>query len=246
MISERIKAALARSKNRARLGVRHRRMRSKAFRSKIQAAAAASLRKIAMERAEAYRVHIEWALSQPGFDGKPITFTGASVKLNGLKIPSPRGGRWGWETVLNMAVRLKLRDKPVRVTRNILQDAVHAIWKRHPGCTVADVRRIMGPNLPVGDTRALVYLRNSQKTAARRSPIHQLVRWQIDRRTAARTKIGAIWKRHPEFTARQVMTKLGPEHPVPLQWVQKVLRECWRASARHSAEEKRIGRRIHG
>jgi DNA invertase Pin-like site-specific DNA recombinase len=231
MISERIKAALARSKNRGRLGVRHPLMRSKAFRRRLQASAAASLRKAAMERAEAYRVHIEWALSQPGFDGKPITFTGASVKLNGLNIPSASGGHWGWETVLNMAVRLKLRERPVRVSRQVLQEEVHAIWKRHPECTVEDVRRMMSPRLPVGDTRALVYLRNSRRTAARRSPIHQLVHWPLDRRTAARIKIGAIWKRHPEFSSMQVMKKLGPEYPVPLPWVQKVMRECRRATA---------------
>jgi hypothetical protein len=51
-------------------------MHSKAFRRRLQACAAAALAKAAMERAEAYRVHIEWALSQPGLDGKPITFRG--------------------------------------------------------------------------------------------------------------------------------------------------------------------------
>jgi DNA invertase Pin-like site-specific DNA recombinase len=238
MISERIKAALARSKNRGRLGVSHPLMRSKAFRRRLQACAAASLRKAAMERAEAYRIHIEWALSQPGFDGKPITFTGASVKLNGLNIPSPSGGHWGWETVLNMAVRLKLRERPVRVSRQVLQEEVHAIWKRHPECTVADVQRMMSPKLPIGETRGLVYLRNSRKTAVLRSPIHQLAHWPLDRRTAARIKIAAIWRRHPEFSSMQVMKKLGPDHPVPLPWVQKVMRECRRASAGHIARAK--------
>jgi DNA invertase Pin-like site-specific DNA recombinase len=243
MISERIKAALARSKNKGRLGVRHRRMRTKAFRRKLQAAAAASLRKIALERAEAYRVPLEWAFNQPGRDGKPITVTGASAKLNALQVPSPRGGQWGWETAMNMAVRLKLRERPVRVTRQGLQEKVHAIWTRHPACTVSDVRRMMSPDCPVGDTRALVYLRNSRQTAARRSRIHQRAHWPLDRHTAARVKIAAIWKHHPEFTGKQVILKLGPKHPAPVQWVQKILRECWRTSAQRSVEETRIGRR---
>src|ERR1700688_1662501 len=71
MISERIKAALARSKNRNKLGLRNPIMRSKAFRRRLQACAAAALHKAAMERAQAYRVHIEWALCQPGLHDKP-------------------------------------------------------------------------------------------------------------------------------------------------------------------------------
>jgi DNA invertase Pin-like site-specific DNA recombinase len=93
MISERTKAGLARSKNRAKLGLRNPIMHSKAFRRRLQACAAAALRKAAMERAEAYRVHIEWALSRPRFDGKPITFRGTGKKLNALQILSPMGGR---------------------------------------------------------------------------------------------------------------------------------------------------------
>ena len=69
MISERIKAALARSRNKHKLGVRSHRKQTKAFRRHIQACAAAALRKAAMERAEAYRIHIEWALNQPGIGG---------------------------------------------------------------------------------------------------------------------------------------------------------------------------------
>src|ERR1700692_2172161 len=88
MISERIKAALARSKKRNKLGLRNPIMHSKDFRRRLQACAAAALRKAAMERAEAYRVHIEWALGQPGFHGKPITFRGVGEKLNALQIPS--------------------------------------------------------------------------------------------------------------------------------------------------------------
>src|SRR6185437_8876823 len=129
MISERIKAALARSKNRRRLGLRNPIMHSKTFRRRLQAAAAAALRKAAMERAEAYRVHIEWALAQPGIDGKPISFRGAGERLNALRVPSPMGGRWSSMNVADVAVRLRLGEKPARVPREILQRRVDEIWQ---------------------------------------------------------------------------------------------------------------------
>ena len=81
MISERIKAAMARSKS--KLGLRHPMKRSKAFRRRIRVLAAKALHQAAMERAEAYRVHIEWALRQPG-TGRPIMTPAAA---------SP-GGAW--------------------------------------------------------------------------------------------------------------------------------------------------------
>src|SRR6185437_9405862 len=62
MISERIKAGLARSKK--KLGLRNPMNRSKAFRNRLRALSAAALRKAALERAQAYRMHIEWALRQ--------------------------------------------------------------------------------------------------------------------------------------------------------------------------------------
>ena len=80
MISERIKAAMARSKS--KLGLRHPMKRSKAFRRRIRVLAAKALHQAAMERAEAYRVHIEWALSYPGRYGKRITFNAAAEKPN--------------------------------------------------------------------------------------------------------------------------------------------------------------------
>lgn len=89
MISERIKAALARSRNKHKLGVRSHRKQTKAFRRHIQACAAAALRKAAMERAEAYRIHIEWALNQPGIGGKPITFGGPARSLTRWASPRP-------------------------------------------------------------------------------------------------------------------------------------------------------------
>jgi hypothetical protein len=47
-----------------------------------------------MERALAYRVHIEWALRQLDRFGRPVSRNGAAGKLNELHLESPMGGRW--------------------------------------------------------------------------------------------------------------------------------------------------------
>jgi DNA invertase Pin-like site-specific DNA recombinase len=80
MISERTKAGLARSKK--SLGLRNSTKRSKAFRRRLRVRSNSALRKAAMERAEAYRVHLEWALSRLDRWGNPISFSGAATKLN--------------------------------------------------------------------------------------------------------------------------------------------------------------------
>jgi len=43
-----------------------------------------------------------------------------------------------------------------------------------------------------------------------------------------RFRISSIWKRHPEFTARQVLKAFGTEHPLRLNWVRHILSDCWR------------------
>jgi DNA invertase Pin-like site-specific DNA recombinase len=245
MISERVKAALARSKKRNRLGLRHPAMHSKAFRRRLQACAAAALRKAAMERAEAHRVHIEWAINQPGIGGKPISFRGAGEKLNELHIPSPMGGRWSSMNVADIACRLGLREKPIRIPSQMLQARVDAIWKRCPNCTGQQVVEMLRPDYPMCLARAWRFLRNCREAAATRSRTQQRMDWRVDRRTVARILISEIGRRNPAFSAKQVIMRLGPKHPVPLQWVQKILRECWRASARLSPEQRRIGRRIY-
>src|ERR1700688_2812061 len=194
MISERIKAALARSKNRRKLGLRNPIMRSKAFRRRLQACAAAALHKAAMERAEAYRIHIEWALSQPGIDTKLITFRGAGEKLNELQIPSPMGGRWSSMNVADIAVRLKLREKPIRVPRTVLQERVDAIWTSRPDCTAQQGVQMLKPEHSICIIRAEACLRTCRTAAARHSPAQEKMGWRLDLCTAARIRISTIWK----------------------------------------------------
>ena len=68
MISERIKAAAAAAKRKGRKSGLA--ARSKAWRRRVSALGRAALSEAAMERAEAYRLHIEWAPRQPGMYGK--------------------------------------------------------------------------------------------------------------------------------------------------------------------------------
>jgi DNA invertase Pin-like site-specific DNA recombinase len=246
MISERIKAALARSKNRHKLGLNNPMRSSKAFRRRIQLAAATSLRKAAMERAEAHRVHIEWALKLPGRDGKPITFRGAAVKLNEQNIPSPMGGRWQSGNVGDLACRLKLRERSPKLSIERRQADARAVWKQHPDILPQELIAKLGPGYPLGSSRALEYLRICRQSMARRSALQRKIGWPVDVKTVDRIRIGAIWKRHPEFTARKVIQTLGLKRPLRVQWVQKVLRQCHRGSAKLTAMQRRVGRRIYG
>ena len=241
MISERIKAALARSKN--KFGLRHRMKRSKAFRRRLQILAAAAKRKAALERAEAYRVHIEWALSHPGKYGKPISFLAAAKKLNERQVESPMGGRWDSNNMANMASRLGLRERATPVPLKFFA-RVRAVWKQHPDISANQLRRSL-PELALGETRAWKLLRECRLAATKHSSMYKRVGWQLDQRTAARIQVSGMWKRHPEFTGKRVLHKLRLSHYVSLPWVQKVMRECWRASARHTAEQWRLGRRFY-
>ena len=167
MISERIKAALARSKK--KLGLRNRTKRSKAFRARLRARANAALRKAALERAEAYRVYLEWALSQPGRSGQPISFHAAAEELNARHLPSPMGGHWCSSNVARLACRLGLRDRPVHVSQAALQARVRVVWKEHPDFTSKQVLASLGPEYPRSIGRVWVLLRNCWRAAAQRT-----------------------------------------------------------------------------
>ena len=243
MISERTKAGLAAAKRKGRkFGLA---FRSKAWRQRVSALGSAALTKAAMERAEAYRLHIEWAFRQPGVHGRPISFRSAANKLNERNIESAMGGRWNGQQLLRMGLRLGLHHPPGRLPREVARARVHAIWNQHPDVTAKQVIARLGLEHPLGFSRAWVYLRECRMAAARHSRAHKLTGWQLDGRTAARVRISAIWKRHPEFTAKQVIEKLRPEHTVRVPWVQQVMRECWRASTRRSPKQWRIGRRFY-
>ena len=101
MISERTKAAFAAAKRKGRkFGLA---LCSKEERRHFIASGHEALRKAAMERAAAYRPHVEWALRQPGVNGRLITFRAAANKLAELHIEPPGGGRWSGHQLQKMA-----------------------------------------------------------------------------------------------------------------------------------------------
>ena len=244
MISERCKAALARVKGQC--GMHHPMKRSKAFRRRLQILANAAKRKAAMERAEAYRVHIEWALRQPPRrEGWPASANAAAEWLNERELASPMGGRWCGITVRAMASRLGLPvPPPVRVSREVLGARARAVLREHPDLTTKQLICAIRVDYPLGTVRALELLRSFRRTLARRSAVQKRLRWPVDRRTAARIRIAALWKQHPGYTARQLISTLGPVgHSVKVTWVQRLLKRCWDASTPHSAKQRRSGRR---
>jgi DNA invertase Pin-like site-specific DNA recombinase len=98
LISERTRAALARSKK--KLGMAG---KSKAQQRSIRSLAMVAKDKAATARAEALRPQIEFALK----DG--VSLRAAAETLNARGVESPMGGRWHAPSLLKAAKRLALR-----------------------------------------------------------------------------------------------------------------------------------------
>lgn len=81
--------------------------------------------------------------------------------------------------------------------------------------------------------------------AAKHSAAYRQMGWYVDKWSAARIRIRVIWKQHPEFTAKQVLEKLGPQQSLRLRWVQHILSDCRRGSARRGPKQSWIGRRFY-
>src|SRR3984885_6677268 len=157
MIAERCRAAQAiRKRNGGKFGLQ---LRSKADRRRISAMGRAAISKAAAERAEAYRMHLEWALRQPGLDGRPISFCAAAAKLNERNVQSPMGANWRGHQLQRMARRLAIDHPRVRIPRKEAFARVREIWKQHPGFTVKQVIANWGRPHPLGRKLALSLLR---------------------------------------------------------------------------------------
>ena len=243
LISERVKSAAALQKLRGqKFGWA---LRSKAWHREICARSIVAAKRAATERAEMFRVHIEWALRQPGTDGRAISFYAAANKLNERDIPTPFGGRWRGHQMQRMAARIGISHPLSYSKRAELRAKVHAIWTRHPEFTVRQMIAAVGNERPcLCLVREL--LRADRRKAAERSPVYRRMRWRIDNWSPARIRVGAIWMRHPEYGAPQVLKALGPKYGVSVVFVRQVLHDFWRASARHNPEQRRIGRRCYG
>jgi DNA invertase Pin-like site-specific DNA recombinase len=237
MISERIKAAKAIAKRKGqKFGLA---LRSKAERRRVVALGMVACQRAAAERAEAYRMHIEWALRQPGLHGRPIAFTAAATKLNERNIESPMGGSWRGVQLQRMARRLQLDHPAASLRGDVARSRIQALWRQRPGLTGSQVIATLGlkDQHLLGIYRARQLLKESRRATAERSAVHKKVGWWLDSRTSERIRISAIFKRHPEYTATQVLKALGAEHSARLRWVNQVMNECWPALGRHGPRQ---------
>jgi DNA invertase Pin-like site-specific DNA recombinase len=242
MISERVKAAAAiRKRQGKKFGLA---LRSKAERRRVASLGRAAQTKAAMERAETFRVYIEWALRQPGINGKTITFRGAANKLNERNVESIMGGRWRGHQVLRAALRLGVHHPSSRLPTDVARAKVLAVWKQHPELSAPSLIARLGLKRYLGNKRAWALLRECRARAAEHSAVYKQIAWRLDCWTAARVRVIKIWKEHPEFSAKQILERLGPKYPVRLKWVQHVTHECTWASVTPSAKRYRIGRRF--
>jgi DNA invertase Pin-like site-specific DNA recombinase len=243
IISERVKAAHFAAKRKGRkFGMA---LLSKARRRRVSELGRAALTRLALERAEAYRLHIEWAFRQPGRYGRPISRRDAANKLNERNIPCAMGGRWAGEQLFRMAHRIGLNPPPARLPREVSRARVHSIWKQHPEFNAKQVKESLGPRLLLREALVSRLLKKYRRAAAKNNPAQKHMVRDYGRWSPVRVRIGEIWKSHPEYTGKQVVKVLGAGRSVNVKWVQRVLHDCWRASAKRSREQRRIGRRFY-
>jgi DNA invertase Pin-like site-specific DNA recombinase len=243
MISERVRAAtlIAQSQGR-KFGLQ---LRSKSWQREVSALGRAALIQEANDRAQAYRMYIEWALKQPGREGRPISFRGAALRLNERDIETPLGGTWRGHHIQRMARRLGLDHPLARMPEAFARARVRALFKLRPNLTGEQVVASLGTAHPLWVRRAYALLKECRRDAAKRSPVHTRVGWYLDHRTANRIRIGELWKRHPEFTGKQVVEKLKLGPDAPLKWVQHIMNDCWKAHFKPTGKARRAGRKFY-
>jgi DNA invertase Pin-like site-specific DNA recombinase len=243
LISDRAKAAAQVARRRGRkFGFE---LRSKAWRRRLSALGRAVLVQEALQRAQAYRVHIEWALKQPGHKGEPISYRAAADKLNQRGLDSPTGQHWQGHQLQRMARRLGLDHPPGYLKDEVVHARVQALWREHPDFTIDEVVANARLAHPLGRRRAGTVLKCVRMTAIRRNSLQRLVGWPVDRWTTTRLHIGAILKRYPGLTGKQVIGKLKARSPVRLRWVWQVMSEYHWATRRPSRHAQRKGRRFY-
>ena len=242
MISERIKIAMVGAKpNRQVI----RMCRSKAFQRRMSALGHAAGSRAAKERAEAYRVHIEWALRQPGIEGRPITFHAAAKRLNDRNIECSYGGRWCGHQLKRMANRIGISHPCYRIPDDTVMARVREIWEEHPELNGRQIWERLGLMHPVGLSRVRVSVKECRRAAGARNPMQKAVRWSLDTRTHLRIRAGLIWKKHPDYTAHEILARLGVGFPFGVHWVRRVLGACRRAAGNASRRGIRGFRLAH-
>jgi DNA invertase Pin-like site-specific DNA recombinase len=225
MISERIKAACAARKQRgARFGFQ---LISKARRTQITRLGHAALHRAAKERAEAYRLQIEWAFRQSSRygSGRPISFQAAADRLNDLGIPSPFGRNWAGGQLVRYANRLGIYPPPGTVPQDKVKEWVRKTLEENSDITAYDLRNIPGLDHPIGVENSFKILRACRMAEINSNRTCKKIGWKIDCRTTTRIRISQLLKRRPRLTARQVISALGPGLYRKQKWIEQVMQE---------------------
>jgi hypothetical protein len=125
VISERVRAATLIAKSQGRkVGLQ---LRSKSSQRRVSALGRAALVQDVNDRAESYRMYIEWAMKQPGREGRLISFRGAAIRLNQRKVETPLGGTWRGHHTQRMARRLRIDHPLARMPETFARDRVRPI-----------------------------------------------------------------------------------------------------------------------
>ena len=136
------------------------------------------------------------------------------------------GTTWSGTQIVSMARRLGLDPAPARISPKLSPVLIKEIWENRPDITAPELLVKLGPKRPLGLDRAMKLLTVCRKAEARRSAVHKIIGWHFDRRTHLRIQISAIWQKHPQWTAGQIIGELGKSPLMSVRWVQRVLREC--------------------
>jgi hypothetical protein len=150
------------------------------------------------------------------------------------------GGRWEGSQLQRMALRLGLTHPPAVLRAGEARARIQALWKQQPEITAKEVIARLGVRHLLGIARARKLLKDCRAAAAKRSSVQRKLGWRLDNWTAARIRISAIWKRHPELTASHVLEMLGPQQPLRLNWVRYVLGDCRQGVARCRHPERPV------
>jgi len=103
-----------------------------------------------------------------------------------------------------MADRLGI-NHPHRMPYAAARSAVRELWEHRPETSGREILEVLRRDHIISVGRIYELLRECRGVTARQDPIQKRVGWRIDYRTSARGRIGRIWKRRPEVTARQVI-----------------------------------------
>jgi hypothetical protein len=138
-----------------------------------------------------------------------------------------------------MALRLQLTHPTAYMADDVARERVRALWRAQPNLTASKIADLVSEGSPrrLDWRRASAFIREYREQIAKRSEVHHKLGWAMGTRTADRIRIAKIWKRHPDYTGKQIIEKIkGPlSARVPLKFVWAVMHDCRQLSLTNSS-----------